>query len=121
MTTCNAHGTHVRGDGRRRLSSEAYSARRFQFRVYLPDEPLACGSHFLDLGVEVGGDLGRDDLFLALPLIDQPRDAIADHHRRVAMRQDGVAIDSGAVPGNDLRVWTRTSDHRAETIDQTLQ
>src|SRR5712691_3449365 len=44
------------------------SASGFQLRVHLTDESLAGGPDFLDLRIEIGGDLGRHHVVLALPL-----------------------------------------------------
>src|SRR5947207_3633018 len=89
--------------------------------IHLADEPLAGHAGFLDLRIEIGGDLRRDDLVLALALIDETRNAIANGQRHVAVGDHRSAIDRRPVARNDLRVRTGVTDHDAETINQPLQ
>src|SRR3954467_12927164 len=94
------------------------SAIGFQLGVDLAHEPFARHAGLLNLRVEVGGHLCGHDLVSALSLIPQTRDAVANHHRGVAMRDDRSAIHCRAVAGNDLRIRTRASDDQAEPVEQ---
>src|SRR5438093_7748748 len=78
--------------------------------VHLRGEPL-CDGHLCvadfgvrlrNLGVEISPGLRRDDVGLALAILDHFRDAIPNPQHHVAMRYDGVPIHRGPVTRNDL-------------------
>src|SRR6476619_6510603 len=71
--------------------------RRFQFGVYLADEPIAGHPDFLDFRVQVRGDLRGDDLILTLALSELTRYPVTNHQRDVTMGDDCRAIHGRAV------------------------